>query len=345
MDEYMRTGIKGFIAKSTIISLLALSMGTGPAWADEAETQPTVTADVAATTGATGATAAILTTEPEQQTPSLLPGDFFYFVKTIYERIQLSFAANDMEEAILLAQFAQERLAETAVLFEKGEAEIAEETLKRSLSQQQQAIDTAVFVTDSATTDSTPETSDSSVEADAAAQGAVATDVQTPTEEEEGADSEQADKVKNSLQHNIVALTAALEKVKNPQAQSSLLKNITKSFAHLEKKLTKLSEKNEEVAATKAERAAKAVSSATTAPVGEETAASTDENAESTETEVDDNDNESVKPRQEDKQKPKKAKEQQHASGKPSDKQQKKPAKSHENAGKNESAGPKKEAK
>ncbi|QNK58547.1 DUF5667 domain-containing protein [Paenibacillus sp. PAMC21692] len=310
---------KGLIAKGTIASMLALSIGTGSAWADEAGTQPTVTSDAAATTSTTSATS---TTETEQKTPSLLPGDFFYFVKMVYERIQLEYASNDMEEAILLAQFAQERLAEMAVLLEEGSFEAAEEAFLLSLSQQQQAIETAASFTDPATTETTVEGDATET---AAEEGALQEEDQAGSEAEEGVEPVQADNVKNSLQHNIVALTAALEKVKNPQAQSSLLKNITKSFAKLEKKLTKLSEKKE-VAAT--------------APVSQETAASTDGYAESTETietaetAVDDNDNEYVKPGQEKKQSPKKA-----------EKQPNKPAKSQGNAGKSESAGSKKEAK
>ncbi|MDQ0116166.1 DUF5667 domain-containing protein [Paenibacillus harenae] len=327
--------IKGFIAKSTIISMLAFSVGTGSAWADEAGSQSTITADDAATTSSP---------ENAQEAPSLLPGDFFYFVKTIYERIQLAFASDNMEEAILLAQFAQERLAESAVLLEEGHAEIAGETLQRSLSQQQKAIDTAASVIDPVATYEHAESTDPSAEERAVESKVVNTTSddedqlsEDANEEEEGVEPAKADKVKNSLQHNIVALAAALDKVSNPKAQSSLLKNITKSFAHLEKKLTKLSGKSEEEDTTsKTELTAQAAASTTTTAVSsqrsEQDASSATAGSVSTNSVVEDN--KSAKPLQEDKQKRKKEKEQQQASKK----QLNKPTKSHENAGKSESA-------
>ncbi|MCR2806667.1 DUF5667 domain-containing protein [Paenibacillus soyae] len=355
----MRTnkGYKGFIAKSTIISMLALSVGTGSAWADEAETQPSVATDAAATTSTTEQTTTTdltSTTEVEQETPSLLPGDFFYFIKTMYERIQLAAASGDLDEAILLAQFAKERLAESAALYKEGKAELAEETLQRALAQQQQAVDAAASAettdsnveeeaAESTTPASTPAAESTDATATSVSEDQPAEDV---NEEEEEADTEQADKVKSSLQHNIVALTAALEKVKNPQAQSSLLKNITKSFAKLEKKLTKLSEKNQDGEAAMSESTTVAVPATTTAD-GQETNASADASVESTEASAGDNDNDaaSVKPSQEKKQKPNKEKDQKQPSGKPEAKQQNKSEKSQGNADRGKSAEHKKEAK
>jgi hypothetical protein len=283
VDDKMRKKYKGFIAKSTIISLVAFSIGTGSAWADQAESQPATTVDVAATTSPT---------EIEKEAPTLIPGEFFYFVKTVYERIQLAFASDNTEEAILLTKFAQERLAESAVLLKAGESEKAKEILQLSLSQQQQAIDTAASVVDPTTT--TP--------ANTAA-----------------VDPAQADKMRISLQHNIVALTAALEKVKNPQAQRSLLKNITKSFAHLEKKLTKLSEKTEEVTASESELATEAVTSLQAGSVSNI------------------NEADPIKTVQKNEQKTKKEKEQRHTVEKQRDQSTK--SKSHKNTGRSESAG------
>lgn len=217
--------------------MVAFSFGTGSAWATEAESKSTET---------------VATTNPlktDQPAITVLPGDFFYFVKTIYERIQIAFAEDNVEEAILLAQFAKERLAESAALLKKGEVEKAEELLQDSLAQQQKAIDAAASVVEPVAT------------TDTAAVG----EAQQPAApaEDEAVDPDQAVKMKNSLQHNIAALTAALEKVKNPQAQQSLLNNMTKSFAKLEKKLTKLSEKKEEIAAQKSELTNQAVAAAT----------------------------------------------------------------------------------
>lgn len=321
-----RNDLKGFIAKSTIISMLAFSVGTSSAWANETESLSTITADDATTTSSS---------EDVQEAPSLLPGDFFYFVKTIYERIQLAFTSDNVEEAILLAQFAQERIAETAVLIKEGNADLAQETLQRSLSQQQQAIEIATSVFDPVTTDTNAELADPSDEEPTVESTVGITTAddedhlsEDANEEEEGVEPAQADKVKNSLQHNISALAAALDKVNNPKAQSSLLKNISKSFAHLEKKLTKLSGKSEESTTSETE--------STTVPVSvqstERNASAATAGSASTKTVVDNK--ESVQPLQIDKQKqPKKEKEQKHAT----EKQPNKPAKSNANAGKSES--------
>ncbi|RIX50267.1 hypothetical protein D3P08_20665 [Paenibacillus nanensis] len=292
-----RKDIKGFVAKSTIISVLALSVGTGSAFADEAELQTTVSVDQAATISVQDNQSL-----NEQEAPALVPGDFFYFVKTIYERIQLSLASNDMEEAILLAKFAQERLAESAVLLAEGKAEEAEEALQLSLAQQQQAIDTAANVTDStAPTSPAASTSEDKAQQSADAPAASASENTTVTDtaaenttvavtdsddgtvEDEKVDVEpaQADQLKGSLKHNIVALAAALDKVKNPQAKQSLLKNITKSFAHLEKKLTKFNGETEAQVAASEE-----AGSASTTEDSLETTASSDVKAEASQSEV-----------------------------------------------------------
>lgn len=213
MNQRRRTGSKRntFIAKSALIGMLALGVGTGSVLASGEESAPissaTVTADAPVVTAVTEST------EKTDKTPNLLPGDFFYFIKSIYENIRLSITADNVKEAGLLAEFAQERLSEAAALHAKGETEKSEKALQKSFENQQVAIEL------------------------------VATEAE---EENEGEDLQQAAEVKSDLQHNILALTSALEKVKNPQAQKSLLKNIIKSFGKLEKKLAKLENKASE---------------------------------------------------------------------------------------------------
>lgn len=254
-----------------------------------------------------------------EEAPSITPEDFIFFVKTVYERIQLAFASDELEEAILLAQFAQERLAESDVLLKEGDIEKAELRLQLSLTQQQQAIETAASVIDPAT--ETIAESATDVEAE---------QTEDAAEEEEAVEPAQADKVKNSLQHNIVALTAALEKVKNPQAQSSLMKNITKSFAHLEKKLAKISAKTE----------AETTTETATEPEATETAAPTATPAPTPTAEVTQETATSVITEQSDEQKPKKEKEKEKKQqSRAAENQNNKPEKSHGNAGKGEAKG------
>ncbi|TYP79243.1 DUF5667 domain-containing protein [Paenibacillus methanolicus] len=269
----MRTGLQTILAKTTVVSLLAFSFGTATAWADETNTQSALTADAAVTASMT---------DIGEDAPSLRPGDFFYFVKTMYERIQLAFANDDMEEAILLAQFAQERLAESAALLEEGKTQIAEVALQRSLAEQQLAVETAASVVGAEpAVPAVPagqetqavvaalagaETGDSPADAD---------ETETSTEEAESVEPAVADKVKHSLQHNIMALTAALEHVNNPKAQQSLLKNITKSFAKLEKKLTRLSGKSAASTTSETDDAEAALSANDTAAEANEVEAPT----------------------------------------------------------------------
>ncbi len=87
---------------------------------------------------------------------------------------------------------------------------------------------------------------------------------------------EQVLKVKTDLQHNILALASALEKVGNPKAQLALMKNIEKSFTHLDKKLSKIESKeklgqtNENVTAKEEQSIAPLVPSPTPTPVTNE---------------------------------------------------------------------------
>ncbi|WP_419876133.1 DUF5667 domain-containing protein [Candidatus Pristimantibacillus sp. PTI5] len=224
MNQRRRTGSKRntFIAKSALIGMLALGVGTGSVLASGEEPAPISSATIAA--DAPVVTAVTESTEKTDKTPNLLPGDFFYFIKSIYENIRLSITADNVKEAGLLAEFAQERLSEAAALHAKGETEKSEQALQKSFENQQIAIEL------------------------------VANEAE---EENEGEDLHQAAEVKSDLQHNILALTSALEKVKNPQAQKSLLKNIIKSFGKLEKKLAKLENKapEEQTSATITEQA------------------------------------------------------------------------------------------
>ncbi|KRE44986.1 DUF5667 domain-containing protein [Paenibacillus sp. Soil522] len=197
-----------FFAKGALISMLVFCVGTGSAFASGEAADPILSPTVT-----TNVSAEVAVSESKEKTPNLLPGNFFYFIKVVYENIRLSITADDLKEARLLAEFAQERLSEATALHAKGETEKSVQVLQKSIENQQLAIEL------------------------------VASEAE---EENEDEDLKQAVEVKSDLQHNILSLTAALEKVKNPQAQKSLLKNIIKSFGHLEKKLAKLENKVQE---------------------------------------------------------------------------------------------------
>jgi len=124
------------LLNSALAGILALGIGTGSAFASGDASG--VTTDLAATTS----TAVNVSVNADsEEKPSLLPGDFFYFIKSIYENIRLAVTVNDVKEAKLLAELAQERLAEAKALLEKGEQEKAEELLQKSIDTQEKAVE------------------------------------------------------------------------------------------------------------------------------------------------------------------------------------------------------------
>lgn len=149
------------------------------------------------------------TIDLEEQEPSLVPGDFFYFVKTMTEKIRLAFTVDDYKEAQLLAEFAAERIAEANALIAEGKTADAETLLKDAIATQEQA------------GEELPE-------------GEMATDAEAAEETE----------VKTKLAHNIDSLLVVLAKVENPTAQQAIMKNIQKTFVKLDKKFARLEEKD-----------------------------------------------------------------------------------------------------
>jgi len=151
----------------------------------------------------------------EAEAPSLVPGDFFYFVKTMTEKIRLAFTFDDYKKAKLLSENAAERIAEANELFAEGKTDEATDLLKEALATQEQASENIPAAEEGTDADSSDQT-----------QNAV-----------DG-------KVETKLAHNIDALCAALAHVKNPTAQHAIMKNVQKSFAKLAKKAAKLEEKD-----------------------------------------------------------------------------------------------------
>ena len=151
------------------------------------------------------------------EAPSLVPGDFFYFVKTMVEKVQLSLTFNDAEKAQKLANFASERIAEARVLIENGDSEGAADLLNKALETQELALSYTEEAGITPTTEGEP----------------------AVTEEQTNL-SETRDAIKVKIGNNTLALLGALSHVKNPQAQASLMKNIQKSFDKMEKRLGKI---------------------------------------------------------------------------------------------------------
>ncbi|MEH7332831.1 DUF5667 domain-containing protein [Neobacillus drentensis] len=222
--------ISSLVTSGMLASTLIFSFGAGSASANgdgtEATTDSTVTTDqvqngtdqTETLTEQNGTDQVKGETAPEQEkveTPSLVPGDFFYFVKTMTEKIQLAFTFDDYKQAKLLADFASERIAEANALFAEGKTEEAAALLKEAIATQEEASQTLP-----------------------------ATEAGTKADSTDDSQSAEEGKVETKLAHNIDALCAALAHVKNPTAQQAIMKNVQKSFAKLAKKATKLEERD-----------------------------------------------------------------------------------------------------
>ena len=168
----------------------------------------------------------------QEDVPSLVPGDFFYFTKIALEKIKLALTFNDVKEAELLATYANERLAEAEVLLSEGKENEALETIEKALDHFES---TEAIIEDEKESDKT--STDEEIENN------TSTNDRAPVEDENNTEDESLVEVEKMVSQNILSLQAAMEKVKNPVAKAALEKNIKKSYAKLAKKLAKLEEK------------------------------------------------------------------------------------------------------
>lgn len=188
--------------------------------------------------------------------PSLLPGDFFYFTKMVLEKIKLSLTFDDVKEAELLSKFATERMAEAEALLAEGKEDLAIEAIKKAMKDMEvvgdlvddensagkTSEDSKVGATEEVKPDGAAEGTTNStteeVKPDGAAEGAT-----NGTTDELETDKTTLDEIEKSMRYNIIALTAALEKVKNPVAKAALERNIEKTYEKIAKQLEKLEKK------------------------------------------------------------------------------------------------------
>ncbi|MDG5788875.1 DUF5667 domain-containing protein [Evansella sp. AB-P1] len=183
--------------------------------------------------------------EVESTEPRLVPGNFFYFVKKAFEQIQIALSFDDVKKGAVLAQHAENRLAEANALILAGDVEKAEELLER-------AIETNLLALEAIGEEIVEE--EEVVESGEVVEGADEADEADENEgieegqEQEGSNDElieeegleegsEIEKTKARISNNIPALLAVLEKIENPRAQAAIMKNIEKSFGKLAVKL------------------------------------------------------------------------------------------------------------
>jgi hypothetical protein len=214
-EKFMNKNINQVVRNIILAGTLTLGIGTTSVLANNPE--------VTTQTESTASSTSTADSQTTKDNPSLLPGDFFYFVKTIIEKIEYALTFNDVDKAHRLAEFAQERIKEANVLLAQGKSELAVEALQKALQNQDLALD---FQAEE--------------EANTPSSDVAGEDEHTP----ESAASVNKE-VSGQFTQNLNALVMALEKVDNPKAQEALTKNIQKSFERLSKATKKLNEANE----------------------------------------------------------------------------------------------------
>jgi hypothetical protein len=248
------------IAKSALAMVLAGTFTfSSAAMANETTVEPSQIVEAPTETSVTNDTVALtndVTVQEKDETkaeaPKLVPGDFFYFAKLTLEKIRLMLTIDDVKEAALLATFASDRLAEAESLFKEGKEDLAVETIKKALEGMKVA-DSVVeeekekekeIEKDTTTVEEEKVTTEDQTKTDGQVVTEPTADKTTDTvavlDEEPKSDEKAVEEVKVILSQNIIALTAAMEKVKNPVAKAALQRNIEKSYAKLEKKLAKI---------------------------------------------------------------------------------------------------------
>ncbi|GAA0489877.1 hypothetical protein GCM10008986_14730 [Salinibacillus aidingensis] len=174
--------------------------------------------------------------------PGLVPGDFFYFVEAIAEKVQLALTFDDTAKAELISQFANERIAEANALFDAGDTDGAIQLLNQALENQELALD---YVADDELADGTAQEEEAPT--DGTNTGIMPSkdeeqpEDETVHEETETEDpaAELRDELESHFSRNMTALLLAMEKVENPTAKAALAKNVEKTFARMEKRAGK----------------------------------------------------------------------------------------------------------
>jgi hypothetical protein len=245
-SKWRKSNMKQLLLKGTMTTMLACSpflAGTAAYASDNTNTEKTT----------------------ETEKPTLVQGDFFYFVKTMVEDIRLALATNDLDKAKLLSEQAAERIAEARVLIQEGKDDLTQNTLEKAAENLEKADELSggekvetktedgkltVVAADKEKTEDAAKTeraadkekTEGAAKTERAADKEKTEDV-AKTNKAADAKTKETEKVKMHIGHNIEALAKVLDKVKNPKAKAAIAKNIEKSFAKIAAKIEKEQEK------------------------------------------------------------------------------------------------------
>ena len=177
--------------------------------------------------------------------PGLTSDNFFYFIDKFFENVSLLLTFDDKEKVQKYTEYASEKIAEAEKLFSAGDEEKAVETLNDALKYMSQAEEDAA---EEETDENTEEQENTEPATDETEEDASEETEEEEDVTEEGTEDAAQETEEQVLQvtledlqtQNIIALTQALEHVKNPVARAALQKNIEKTYAKVIKKLEKL---------------------------------------------------------------------------------------------------------
>jgi len=173
--------------------------------------------------------------ELDEEAPSLLPGSFFYFAKLALEKVKLALTFDDIKDAKLLADYASERMAEAEALFAEGKGEEALEAIEKALEQMENA---ETIVDEEANEDLGKSISDEEDNGNLDESAEVETPDEDDADREASSDNDTAnketeDEIKEIFAQNIIALQANLAKFserfdENHPSVLAMQKNIAK---------------------------------------------------------------------------------------------------------------------
>lgn len=209
------------MAKTTLAVLLAgtFTLSSSVAFAEDdsqIEEYDTVELQHQYNTVDTSVSTGEIKTEREGEMPALIPGDFFYFAKVALEKIRLALTLDNVKEAELLSEYASERLVEAEALFTGGREAEALKTIQDAL----EYMNSSQAIVESEEDAKEPEEV-------------------IAVEDEEAVEKTPFEETEDVIRQNIISLTAAMEKVKNPKAKAALARNVEKTYAKIAKKLEK----------------------------------------------------------------------------------------------------------
>ncbi|QHS21499.1 hypothetical protein GWK91_00345 [Virgibacillus sp. MSP4-1] len=224
------------ILGGVLVTSIMLGGAMSPAFAAEVPSSETMPEEA-------GETAEGTTQDISMDDPGLVPGDFFYFVETIAEKVQLALTFEDTAKAELISKFANERIAEANSLFDAGDTDGAIQLLNQALGNQELALD---YVADDELADGTAQEEEAP---DAGMNTGIMPsedDSEQPENETVREETETEDPVaelryelESHFSRNMTALLLAMEKVENPTAKAALAKNVEKTYARMEKRAGK----------------------------------------------------------------------------------------------------------